>query len=373
MMFFPAKAEIHYQPLGVVGVVTPWNYPVYLSMGPLIAAMAAGNRVMIKMSEFTPHTNKAISEALAEGFSTDEVAIVEGEVDVSVAFTSLAFDHILFTGSGQVGKHVLHAAADNLVPVTLELGGKSPCILAEDYSAHRFVKNFLLSKTLNSGQTCVAPDTVYCHRSKVQEVINELKQQYSELFPSESRARDITSVINERQWQRLEHLVKDAEDKGATTIPLADGYDAERRIMPTTLVMDTSPDMEISQEEIFGPLLPIVAFDDIDDVIKDINAQPRPLALYLFSNNTDMQRKILYFTHSGGVCLNDAAFHVGVDDLPFGGVGPSGMGSYHADEGFKTFSHAKSVLIRGRINLTPLFGPPYGRSIHRLLARFFMR
>lgn len=373
MMFFPAKAEVHYQPLGVVGVVTPWNYPVFLSMGPLIAAFAAGNRAMIKMSEFTPHTNKKIAELLSGSFSSDEVAIVEGEVDISVAFSKLTFDHILFTGSGNVGKSILREAAEELVPVTLELGGKSPCILTDNYSVKTFVKNFMLSKTLNSGQTCVAPDTLFCHRKQLDELIAALKSSYQGYFNESNREQDITSVINDRQWQRMKHLLSDAESKGAQVEPLSEGYNEDRRQMPTTLVLNTTDDMQISQEEIFGPLLPIVVFDKLSDVIKQVNAQPRPLALYIFSNNIDEQRQVLYHTHSGGACVNDAAFHVGVDDLPFGGVGASGMGSYHGEEGFKTFSHAKSVLIRGKINLTPLFGPPYGRKLHDLIIKFFMR
>jgi len=373
LLFFPAKAEIHYQPKGVIGIMTPWNYPIYLSIGPLISAIAAGNRVMIKMSEYTPNTNRVIAELLDRIFTTSEVAVVEGEADISSEFSSLPFDHLFFTGSTNVGKAVMASAAKNLTPVTLELGGKSPAVLAQDYSVSRFVRNFLLGKTLNSGQTCVAPDTLYVPESRCEAVIDQLIKEYNQIFPSETRSSDCTSLIHDKHWDRIQHLLQDARDKGATVIALSEEQSPLTRQMPVTLVINPTPDMLLTQEEIFGPLLPIITYSDIDSVVKEIQSQPRALALYLFTNKLDLQRKFLYLTHSGGVCLNDSAFHVGVDDLPFGGVGDSGMGSYHADEGFKTFTHAKSVMIRGRINLTPLIGPPYGKSLHRLFERLFLR
>ena len=373
ILTFPAGVEVHYQPKGVIGVITPWNYPVFLSVGPLIPAIAAGNRVMVKMSEFTPHTNKAVAELVSSVFEPNEAAIVEGELEVSQTFSSLTFDHILFTGSANVGKAVMKSAADNLVPVTLELGGKSPCVLMPDFNVKRFARDFLLSKTLNSGQTCVAPDTLYCHRSQFDGLIEALKGQYADKFPSDSQASDITSLIHDPHWQRINDILKDAEEKGAQIHSLINAQTKHTRQMPLTVVTNCTNDMRIMQEEIFGPLLPVVIFDDVNEVIAQVNAQPRPLALYVFTFNIDIQRQFLYETHSGGVCFNDAAIHVGVEDLPFGGIGESGMGSYHAEEGFKTFSHAKSVLIRGRTNLTPLFGPPYGRKIHDLLLKLLFR
>ena len=373
ILTFPAGVEVHYQPKGVVGVITPWNYPVFLSLGPLIPAIAAGNRVMIKMSEYTPHTNQAVAALIASVFDVNEVAIVEGELEISQTFSSLTFDHILFTGSANVGKAVMKSAADNLVPVTLELGGKSPCILMPDFNLKRFARDFLLSKTLNSGQTCVAPDTLYCHRSQFEGLITALKGQYAQNFPSNSQAGDITSLIHDPHWQRINDILDDAKDKGANVYPLNDVKVQHKRQMPLTVITDCSEDMRISQEEIFGPLLPVVLFDDVNEVIEKVNAQPRPLALYVFTFDINIQRQFLYQTHSGGVCFNDAAIHVGVEDIPFGGIGDSGMGSYHAEEGFKTFSHAKSVLIRGRINLTPLFGPPYGRKVHDWLLKLLFR
>ena len=373
MLFLPARAEIHYQPLGVVGIVCPWNYPIFLSIGPLTSALAAGNRAMIKMSEFTPATNQLMSKLLAEKFDPSEIAIVEGALEISKQFVALKFDHILFTGSINAGRSVLATAAENLVPVTLELGGKSPCILAEDYPVKTFVRNVLTSKILNSGQTCVAPDTLYCHSSQLQNVISELKLEYSKLYPKSTCDRDITMVINDNQWQRIQNLVEDAKDKGAELIPLIDYTDDGSRTLPLTLAINTNEDMLLSQQEIFGPILPIILYQDINDLIEEIQSSPRALALYLFTNNTDLQSQVLYQTHSGGVCINDAAIHVGVDDLPFGGVGQSGMGSYRSEQGFKTFSHGKSVVIRGKINLTPLFGPPYRRWMHKILFKWFLR
>ena len=373
LLLFPAKAEVHYQPKGVVAVIAPWNYPLFLTIGPLAAALAAGNRVMIKMSEFTPNTNKAVARVLGEIFSQDEVAVVEGEVDISTAFSSLRFDHIFFTGSTAVGKAVMSAAAKNLTPVTLELGGKCPTVLADDYSVTRFARNMIMGKTLNGSQTCVAPDTLYVPESKLETVVTALRNEYQRMYPEDSLARDCTSLIHDRRWARINELLENARDNGARIEPLAEGDYSATRQLPLTLVINSTDDMLINQEEIFGPLLPVMTYTNVDDVIKTIQHKERPLALYLFSNKVNLQRKFLYLTHSGGVCLNDCAFHVGVDDLPFGGIGQSGMGSCHSDAGFKTFSHEKSVMIRGLINLSPMFGPPYGKSLHRLFERLFVR
>ncbi|MEL0068276.1 MAG: coniferyl aldehyde dehydrogenase [Gammaproteobacteria bacterium] len=373
ILAYPATAEVHYQPKGVIGIITPWNYPVFLSVGPMVTAIAAGNRTMIKMSEFTPHTNKAVTALIESCFAQDEVAIVEGELEISQAFSKLQFDHILFTGSTNVGKAVMSAAAENLVPVTLELGGKSPCILLPDFSAKRFARDVLLSKTLNSGQTCVAPDTLYCHRAIFPNLIAALKAQYQTNFPDQSQATDITSLIHDPHMQRMKDIVADAEDKGAKIYPLTEAETQHARQMPLTVLTDCTPDMRVMQEEIFGPLLPVVLFDSLDEVMATINAGPRPLALYAFTHDINVQRQLLYETHSGGVCFNDAAMQVGVEDLPFGGIGDSGMGCYHAEEGFRAFSHAKAVLSRGRVNMTPLFGPPYGRKLHDLLLKLLFR
>ncbi|PCJ50592.1 MAG: coniferyl-aldehyde dehydrogenase [Gammaproteobacteria bacterium] len=374
LLFQPASGKVIQQPLGVVGIIAPWNYPIFLSVGPLTAALAAGNNAMIKMSEFTPKTSLLLAELLANYFPKDKVAVVAGDVKIAAAFSCLKFDHLFYTGSTTVGKLVMKAAAENLVPVTLELGGKSPSIIDEKMDMKTTVSRFILAKTLNSGQTCVAPDYLLCPREKVNELILELKKLYLKMYPTITDNMDCTSIVNQAQYARLKGLLEDAKDKGASLIPLS--YDEDNdslRRMPLTLLLDTTDEMKVMQQEIFGPILPIVAYDTLDQAIDYVNDRPRPLALYIFSFDKQFQQKILLNTHAGGVCINDAAFHVANDDLPFGGIGPSGMGSYHGDEGFKTFSHAKSVLTRGKINLAPLLFPPYGKMLHKMIYKFFIR
>ncbi len=374
LLFQPAKGSVSYQPLGVIGIIAPWNYPLFLSLGPLTAALAAGNRAMLKMSEYTPKTNTLLSDLLAEKFSLDKIAVVTGEVEMASAFSSLKFDHLFFTGSTQVGKLVMQAAANNLVPVTLELGGKSPAIIDDDIDLKTAVTRLILGKTLNSGQTCVAPDYVFCPQDKVADLCAELQRRYLTMYPTINNNPDCTGIINQQQFSRLNGLLQDAKDKGALVLPMSsDKGSSHKRQMPLTLVTRCKEGMHLLQEEIFGPILPIIPYKSMDEVVKYINQRPRPLALYLYSFNKKLQKSILRQTHAGGVCFNDAAFHVVNDDLPFGGVGASGMGSYHGDEGFKTFSHAKSVFSRGRISFAPLLFPPFGTAMHKLVYKFFIR
>ncbi|WP_438819286.1 coniferyl aldehyde dehydrogenase [Colwellia marinimaniae] len=377
LLFQPAKAFVIYQPKGVIGIIAPWNYPVFLSFGPLTAALAAGNTAMIKMSEFTPNTTALLAELISNSFAKEQVAIVSGDAKMAATFSKLAFDHLFFTGSTAVGKLVMKAAAENLVPVTLELGGKSPVIIDNSMDINTAVSRLILGKTLNSGQTCVAPDYILCPKAKVEALIQAFKTRYQAMYPSINNNQDCTSIINDGQKLRLDNLLQDARDKGANIIPLIAkvelGEHNELRKMPLTLVTNTKDEMLVMQEEIFGPILPIVAYDDINDAIDYVNNQPRPLALYICSFNKAFQQQILLKTHAGGVCINDAAFHVANDDLPFGGIGASGMGQYHGIEGFKTFSHAKSVLSRGRINFTTLLFPPFGTKIHQLVYKLFIR
>lgn len=374
ILFQPASGHVMSQPLGVIGIVVPWNYPVFLSVGPLTTALAAGNRAMLKMSEFTPNTNALLANLLASEFSQDHVAVIGGEADVASAFSALQFDHLFFTGSTHVGKLVMQAAAKNLVPVTLELGGKSPAIIAEDMNLASAVERFIFGKTLNCGQTCVAPDYIFCPQGKADDLIAELKSRFTSMFPCVQENTDYTSIINQRQYDRIQHLLDDAKQKGATIIPLAvEETDTAKRKMPLTLVTNVTDDMQIMQEEIFGPLLPIKEYQNLDDAITYINAKPRPLSLYIYSFNKDVQRKVLQETIAGGVCINDAAFHVANDDLPFGGVGASGMGNYHGEEGFIRFSHTKSILKRGRVSFASLLFPPYGTRIHNLVYKLFIR
>ncbi len=374
LLFQPAKGKVLHQPLGVVGIIAAWNYPLFLSLGPLTAALAAGNNVMIKMSEHTPGTTVLLNNLISKTFTKDKVTIVGGGADIAAEFSQLPFDHLFFTGSTHIGKLVLQAAANNLVPVTLELGGKSPAIIDKSMNIKTAVSRFILGKVINSGQTCVAPDYILCPENKISELVDELKASYSSMFSTLNNNKDSTCIINQQHYSRLTSLIEDGQKKGATIIPLLEEKnDNDNHLMPLTVMTNTTDDMLVMQQEIFGPILPIVSCKDEQDAINYVNERPRPLALYIYSFNKSFQQKILLNTHAGGVCINDAAFHVANDDLPFGGIGPSGMGSYHGCEGFKTFSHAKSVLSRGKINLAPLLFPPYGTIMHKLVYRLFIR
>jgi len=376
VLFQPAKAFVMYQPLGVVGIVTPWNYPLFLSIGPLTLALAAGNRAMIKMSEFTPATNKVISEMIASVFSNEQVAVIDGGPMVAAHFTKQAFDHLLFTGSTRVGKMVMAAAAENLTPVTLELGGKSPTIIADDIAIDDAVSRFILAKTLNAGQTCVAPDYILCPENKVDQLVTACIEQFNNMYPKFSNNDDYGSIINEQQFQRLHTWLDDAKTKGAKVFTLSDFDEnncAQPRKMPLTVVTNVNDDMQIMQDEIFGPILPIVGYKSLNEAIAYINDRPRPLALYLCSHDQQTQQKVLHQTHAGGVCINDAAIQVAQDDMPFGGIGPSGMGQYHGHEGFLTFSKTKSVLIKGKMNTSKMAFPPYGKLVHKLIYKLFLR
>jgi coniferyl-aldehyde dehydrogenase len=374
LLLQPASARVEYQPLGVVGIIVPWNYPVFLGLGPLTAALAAGNKAMIKMSEYTPHTASLLKQLIDKYFEANKICIIEGDASVAAAFSSLPLDHLFFTGSTNVGKLVMRSAAEHLVPVTLELGGKSPAIIADDMDINTAVDRFILGKTLNAGQTCVAPDYILCPKGKTQELIDAIETTFKSMYPSVKDNKDYTSVVNSAQHARLQALIDDADAKGAVVTPLGGDLGcAKTRQMPLTLIHNVSKDMQVMQQEIFGPLLPILEYDSLDQAIDYINEGERPLALYIYSFDKTCQNKILKSTHSGGVCINDAAFHVAAEDLPFGGVGSSGMGSYHGSEGFKTFSHGKSILSRGRISFGKLLFPPFGKAIHNLIYKLYIR
>lgn len=374
LMLAPAKVEVIYQPLGVVGIIVPWNFPIMLSLGPLITALAAGNRAMIKLSEFTPATNQVLREILADLFTPEAVAVVEGEADVAAAFSALPFDHLLFTGSTQVGRHVMRAAADNLTPVTLELGGKSPALIAPDMPISLAVARLIYGKSLNAGQICVAPDYVLIPEDKRDEFVAEYQQQFQAMYPKGVASEDFTSVVNSKQYERLIHWLKDAEQQGATVIPChPDARDDQGHRMITHLVLETHDDMQLMQNEIFGPLLPVIPYSDLEATLATLRQQPRPLAMYLMSFDAKLQQQVKTTTHAGGMCINDAVFHVAADDAPFGGIGPSGMGHYHGREGFLTFSKAKTVLSRGKFSTGKLITPPYGGWLQKLMLAFFLR
>ena len=374
-MSFPGSARVVYQPVGVVGIMVPWNYPFYLALGPMIGALAAGNRVMIKTSEFTPRAGELLRELLGEIFDESRVAVFGGDVEASAAFSQLPFDHLLFTGSTAVGRHVMRAAADNLTPVTLELGGKSPTIVAPDYPVRDAVERIAFGKCMNAGQTCVAPDYILCHKSREEALVRALRRQVAGMYPTMVDNPDLTAVINERQYRRLQEYLQDARDKGATVEeinPAGEDFTGSGK-MPFTILRGVTDDMKVMQEEIFGPLLPVVPYDRLEDALEYVRNRPRPLALYYFDRNERRCEHVLTHTHSGGVCLNDTMTHVGVDDIPFGGVGDSGMGHYHGHEGFLTFSKAKGVYHKGRVNATRNILPPFGRRVHEFIYRHFLK
>ncbi len=371
--FQPAQNSVVHQPKGVVGIIVPWNYPLYLAVEPLASALAAGNRVMLKMSEYTPHLNAQLKDVLSTIFTDDWVCLFEGGPDESAHFSSLPFDHLFFTGSGAVGKKIMAAASEHLTPVTLELGGKSPCIVTQHADIPLAAERILFGKAVNAGQTCVAPDYILVEPSVKPALIEALTLAHERCYGTDIRRNDqYTSIINEQQRNRLQQILQDAQDKGATLTPLAEG-DGDLRRLPVTLITDVNDDMRVMQEEIFGPWLPIVDICDLRQAMHDITERPRPLALYLFSLDRKEQEWIQQHSHSGGLCINDTLVHLAQDDLPFGGIGPSGMGQYHGEEGFKTFSHIKGIHKKGRFNSGSFIMPPYGKAIHRFLYRWLIR
>lgn len=371
LAFQPASAKMIYQPLGVVGVIVPWNYPLFLAIGPLVGALSAGNRVMLKLSEATPATGQLLKTLLGRVFPTDLVSVVLGEADVGVAFSRLPFDHLLFTGATSIGRHVMRAAAENLTPVTLELGGKSPAIVSADVPIEDAAQRIAFGKTFNAGQTCVAPDYVLVPRDRIDAFVAAYTKAVTGFFPTLDDNPDYTAIISPRHVARLEHYLTDARSKGAKVISLFDRSQGRR--MPFSLLVDVSDEMIVMQDEIFGPLLPIVPYERIEQAFDYINARPRPLALYYFGYDKAEQNRVLEQTRSGGVCLNDTLLHVAQDDLPFGGIGASGMGHYHGREGFLTFSKAKGVFIKQRFNAARLIYPPYGKTLQKLIYKLFIR
>ncbi len=375
----PARVEVQYQPLGVIGIVVPWNFPLFLALSPLIGALAAGNRAMLKTSEFAPASGALLQEILAGLYAPDEVTVITGGVEVATAFTRLPFDHLVFTGSTQVGKIVMRAAAENLTPVTLELGGKSPAIIHPDFPLDEAAKRIGFGKGFNAGQICVAPDYVLCPRDRVEGFAKAFETTMARAYPSLRDNDDYTAIITDRQKTRLEGYLDEARAKGARVIPVhAQGETlGNTRKMPLTLVLDATEDMQVMQDEIFGPILPVVPYDDLDQALAYVNARPRPLALYYFDWDRARADDVLARTHSGGACINDTLSHVAADDIPFGGIGPSGMGHYHGAEGFRTFSKAKGVVRKGKMNATQFVAPPWNnlgfKGLRALQALRFRR
>ena len=369
-----AKAEVRYEPKGVVGILSPWNFPVNLSFGPLMQVLAAGNRAMIKPSEFTPATSDRMRELIADVFGEDEVTVITGGPDVAQAFSSLPFDHLVFTGSTETGRKVMEAAAKNLVPVTLELGGKSPTIIGKGADLTRAGERIALGKMLNAGQICLAPDYLLVPEDQEEGVVAAVQLGVHEMYPTLLDNEDYTAIISDKHFERLKGLVEDARSKGADVIEVNPGKEsfsgANTRKMPLTILRNVTDDMKAMQEEIFGPVLPVKTYKAIDEAIDYINDHDRPLGLYYFGGGKE-EEQVLERTISGGVTVNDVIFHISVDDMPFGGVGPSGIGSYHGPEGFREFSHARSTYTQPKIDVAKLAGlkPPYGSAAKKAIAR----
>lgn len=373
LLAMPAKARVVPQPLGVVGVVVPWNYPIFLALGPLVGALSAGNRVMIKSSSFTPRLGETLKRMLSEAFHPDQVAVITGRGEVSEAFSHLPFDQMTFTGSTNVGRTIMQNAAANLTPVLLELGGKSPVIVHESYSMTDAAERIAFGKCWNAGQTCVAPDYLLLPKGKVDAFVIAFTAQVSKMYPTLITNADYTSIVNEKQYLRIQSYLDDARAQGARVIEINPGNERFENThkIPPTLVLGVTPDMLIMQNEIFGPILPVVEVESLAKALEFVNARPRPLALYYFDLDEARADYVVMNTHSGATGINDVVTHVGCDDLPFGGVGPSGMGRYHAEEGFQTYSNMKAVLQRPQLYSVRYILPPFNKAAHTLINKLF--
>jgi coniferyl-aldehyde dehydrogenase len=363
-----SKARVEYQPLGTVGCISPWNFPVQLTFAPLAGVFSAGNRTMIKPSEFTPQTSELMKQLFEQAYDIEEVAVFTGGPEVGGAFSSLPFDHLLFTGATSVAKHVMRAAAENLVPLTLELGGKSPVVIGESADIELAAQNVMAGKTMNAGQICLAPDYVFVPEDKTDDFIAAAKASVAKMYPDIKDNPDYTSIVNERHFERLTGYIEDAKAKGAEVVEInpaeEDFSQQEYHRIPPTLIIDPSDDMQAMQDEIFGPILPIKKYKNISETLDYINGRDRPLGLYYFGQDAGEEEKVLTHTTSGGVTVNDVIMHITQEDLPFGGVGPSGMGSYHGFDGFKSFSHAKAIFSQSKTvsKLAAAMRPPYKKA-----------
>jgi len=367
----PARAYLQRQPLGVVGVISPWNYPVQLSLGPVITALAAGNRVMLKPSELTPRTSELLATLLGQSFTPDEICVVQGDGQLAAEFAGLPFDHLFFTGSTAVGRKVAEAAAANLTPTTLELGGKSPCIIDASCNIDKAAIKIAHGKLLNAGQTCIAPDYVLLPRGSETAFGEAFARAVATLFPSISGNPDYAAIISPRHLERLQALLAQAEGEGARLQVIDPGTGAAgsgSRQMAPVLVFDAPAGSKLLSEEIFGPILPILSYGTIDEAIRYVNARPRPLALYWFGNDTGSRDHVLARTVSGGVTVNDTLMHIAHENLPFGGVGESGWGAYHGEAGFLRLSQQKPVMLQSKWARGDLFYPPYGKRFEQVMG-----
>jgi|TARA_B110000438_G_scaffold298740_1_gene347547 coniferyl-aldehyde dehydrogenase len=363
-----AKAWINYQPKGVVGVISPWNFPVNLALAPLAGILAAGNRVMLKPSELTPSSSELMKEMIKEYYDEAEISVFTGDPEVGAAFSALPFDHMLFTGGTEIAKHVMRAASENLVPLTLELGGKSPVVVGKNSKIKDAAQKVMQGKTMNAGQICLAPDYALVPEEKLSEFVDAAVSVTTEMYPEMKDNDDYTSIINQKHYDRIQSYITDAKEKGAEVVEInpsnEDFSQQPHHKIPPTIVLNPTDDMKIMQEEIFGPVLPVKTYSQVSETVDYINSKDRPLGLYYFGDEKSEQDFILNNTTSGGVTINDVIAHIQMEDLPFGGVGPSGMGSYHGHDGFKEFSHAKSTYKQSKLNVMKLAGlvPPYKKK-----------
>ncbi|WP_339664072.1 coniferyl aldehyde dehydrogenase [uncultured Psychrobacter sp.] len=368
-LYMPAHNEILPQPLGVVGIMVPWNYPLFLAIGPMIDAITAGNRIMVKMSEAAPQFAQTFAETISRYFSADMVCVVIGEVEIAAAFSELPFDHLLYTGSTAVGKKVMAAAAPNLTPVTLELGGKSPVIVLEGANLENAVNRVMMGKTLNAGQTCIAPDYVLIQRQYHDEFVRLAREWMEKHYPNIESNPDYSRIINVQQFKRVKGYLENLSSEGVYRLTDATS-NLETRLMPPVIVSEPAPESDLMQNEIFAPVLPLMHYDTLDNAIAFINARPRPLALYVFGDNSRDIDKVRTNTVSGGLCINEVIMHVAQHDLPFGGVGDSGTGAYHGKAGFDRLSHMKPIFVQSKLNGLNILLPPYGGLFKKAMALF---
>lgn len=370
-----ARAEIQYQPLGVVGCISPWNFPVNLTFTPLAGMLAAGNRVMIKPSEHTPEVSSLMASMISSAFDPSEISVTTGGPDVASAFSSLPFDHLLYTGGERVAKAIVRASAENLTPLTLELGGKSPVVVGKSADLDLAAARIAFGKIFNAGQICLAPDILLVSRDRLEETVTALEKAIEKMLPAENGVRDYVSIVNDANARRLRAYVEEAKSDHTRTIEFdwlkPGGSDSQKNVVPLTLVVDPPETHRIMNEEVFGPILIIKTYDSFDDAIEVINSRAHPLALYYFGKNKREIERLLSETHSGGVTINDVIMHYTMDDLPFGGIGSSGMGAYHGIHGFKQFSHARAVYHQSRFDLGKALRPPYGDAFKRV-SRFLL-
>lgn len=367
-----AKAEVRFQPKGVIGIIAPWNFPVNLTFAPLAGVLAAGNRAMIKPSEYTPETSALMARLFDLFFDETEIAVITGGPEIGADFAKLAFDHLVFTGGTSIAYHVMRAASENLVPLTLELGGKSPVIVGRSADIEKTAARVMAGKTMNAGQICLAPDYAYVPKENRDAFVSAAKASVAKMYPKIKDNPDYTAIVNQRHYDRIQGLLEDAKQKGAEIVVINPGNEdftqQEHRRIPPTLVLDPSDDMKIMQEEIFGPVMPVRTYGELNEAVAHVNKNDRPLGLYYFGEDETERDAVVNGTTSGGVTVNDVIMHVSMEDLPFGGIGPAGMGAYHGRDGFLEFSHKKAVFSQMKSEMMAMMRPPYGENFRKMVA-----